>query len=190
VSQVADTIIPNLDTGGAYNDLTRGAGAGTSAGASSFRTTGFQNNGIDTANTDYFQVFLSAANGYGLSLSSITAVFAGTTSFSANHGVEMQWAYSFDGGVNLTLIGSSQFRIGNGSVTWDLSGTPALQGIAAGTDVTLRMYASGQTTTGGWGYIGDSGLQVYGTVIPEPSVLGLMLLGGLGVMRFARRRHA
>ena len=35
--------------------LSRGAGAAASAAANSFRTTGFQNNGISLTNTDYFQ---------------------------------------------------------------------------------------------------------------------------------------
>ena len=161
VSQVADSANANLDSGGGYNLLSRGAGAPATTGAG-FRTTGFQNNGIDTANADYFQIFLSAANGYALSLSGITGGYVGTGTFSADPGVSHQWAYSFDG-TSFSLIGDVTTRIGNGSSSFDFSGVSALQNIAAGTDVTLRYYASGQTTTGGWGF-SSQGFTVDGTL--------------------------
>ena len=161
VSQVADSANANLDSGGDYNLLRRGDGAPATTGAG-FRTTGFQNNGIDTANADYFQIFLSAANGYALSLSGITGSYGGTASFSADPGVSHQWAYSFDG-TSFSLIGDVTTRIGNGSSSFDFSGVSALQNIAAGTDVTLRYYASGQTTTGGWGF-SSQGFTVDGTL--------------------------
>ena len=160
-SQVADSANANLDSGGGYNLLSRGAGAPATTGAG-FRTTGFQNNGIDTANADYFQIFLSAANGYALSLSGITGGYVGTGTFSADPGVSHQWAYSFDG-TSFSLIGDVTTRIGNGSSSFDFSGVSALQNIAAGTDVTLRYYASGQTTTGGWGF-SSQGFTVDGTL--------------------------
>jgi hypothetical protein len=196
VNQVAnDVIAANLDTGGIYNDLTRGAGAGTSAGGSSFRTTGFQNNGIAVGNTDYFQFIVSAASGYTLSLTGITGAFAGTTTFSADPGVSHQWGYSFDGS-SFTLIDSPVARIGNGTSSFDLSGVGALQNVGASSDVYLRYYATGQTTTGGWGFFSTGGtasaLAVDGTisVIPEPSVFALISIGALGIVRFMRRRQA
>lgn len=196
VSQVAnDTIATGLDTGGIYNDLTRGAGAGTSAGSSSFRTTGFQNNGIDVGNTDYFQFIVSAASGYTLSLTGIDGAFAGTTSYSPSPGVDHQWAYSLDGS-SFTLIGSAVNRIGNGTSSFDLSGVGALQNIGDGTDVYLRYYATGQTSTGGWGFFSTGGtaqalaLDATLSAIPEPSVLALLSIGVLGVARFVRRRQA
>lgn len=196
VSQVAnDTIATGLDTGGIYNDLTRGAGAGTSAGNSSFRTLGFQNDGIDVGNTDYFQFIVSAASGYSLSLTGINGAFAGTATFSSAGGVDHQWAYSTDGS-SFTLIGSPVNRVGNGSSSFDLSGVGALQNMGAGTDVYLRYYATGQTTTGGWGFFSTGGtaqalaLDATLTAIPEPSVLALLSIGALGVVRFVRRRQA
>ena len=185
VSQVADSIDANLDTGSGLNDLTRGAGAGTSAGASSFRTTGFQNNGIAVGNTDYFQFSLSAAAGYTLSLNSLTGAFLGTTSFSVSPGVSHQWGYSFDNS-SYTLIGTAQARIGNGSTTFDFSGTSALQNVAASETVYLRYYASGQTTTGGWGFA-STGLTVDATLasaapVPEPATMGLLGLGALAMV--------
>lgn len=199
VSQVANSFDSDLATGGSYLDLTRGAGAGTSAGASSFRTTGFQNNGISTANTDYFQVILSADVGFSLSLSGINAYFNGTTTYPVSPGASMQWAYSLDGST-FTLIDSPVAKIGvatTSTTDFDFTGVSALQNVAAGTDVTLRMYATGQTSTGGWGFFspGGAGNEVAGLlingstqIIPEPSVFALLAIGGLAVTRYARRR--
>ena len=181
-SQSANTIGANLDTGSGLNDLIRGAGAGTSAGGSSFRTTGFQNNGINTANTDFFQFSLSAASSYTLSLNNIVGAFVGTTTFTVSPGVSHQWGYSFDNST-YTLIDVAQTRIGNGSSTFDFSGTAALQDVAASSTVYLRYYASGQTSTGGWGF-NSAGIQVDGDVVavPEPATMSLLGLGALAMV--------
>ena len=166
-TSTAEVYVANLD---ASPTLTRGASAAASAGNNSFRTVGFLNDGISVANTDYFENTFSAAPGYELSLSSIDASFAGTTSFSASPGVTMQYAYSLDG-TNFTLIGSPFVKIGNGAMTQiDLSGITALQNVPDNITVTIRLYASGQTTTGGWGYnsptAGTVGLAFGGSVTP------------------------
>jgi hypothetical protein len=83
-SSSADIFDANLDSS---NLLTRGSGAAASTATNSFRTQGFQNNGISTANTDYFQFTLSASSGNTLSLSTIDARFAGTATFAASPGV-------------------------------------------------------------------------------------------------------
>ena len=143
-------------------------------GANSFRTQGFQNNGISTANTDYFQFTLSATAGNLLSLSTIDARFAGTATFAAAPGVTSQFAYSTDG-INFTLIGSPQINIGTPStlVQINLTGITALQNVADGTTITIRFYASGQTLTGGWGFnspsAGTNGLAIGGTILPASS---------------------
>lgn len=194
-SQVADSYDANLDDSGSYLDLTRGAGAGTSSGNSSFRTVGFGSNGISTSNTDYFQVVLKAASGYELSLDGISAIFNGTSTYSADPGASMQWAYSTDGST-FTLIDSPVSKTGTASTytDFDFSGVGSLQGLSDSTEVTLRMYATGQTGTGGWGYFSPGGttpgLVVNGSlaVIPEPSVFALLAIGGLAAARFARRR--
>ncbi|MFN4256885.1 MAG: MopE-related protein, partial [Saprospiraceae bacterium] len=53
----------------------------------------------------------------------------------------------------------------------NLSGITALQNVAAGTTIYIRYYASGQTTTGGWGFSSSSnsvnGLAIGGTVSPS-----------------------
>src|SRR5260221_5415798 len=61
--------------------LTRGSGAAASTGNNSFRTVGFKNDGISTANSDYFQTILSAAPGFTMFLSTIDARFNGTSTF-------------------------------------------------------------------------------------------------------------
>ncbi|WP_438481088.1 PEP-CTERM sorting domain-containing protein [Oleiharenicola lentus] len=194
-TSTADIIAAHLDTGASFNTLTRGSTASASTGANSFRTQGFQNNGISTANTDYFQWVISAANDYTLSLSSISARFAGTPAYAATPGVSMQFAYSTDGST-FSLIGSpfSVTTTPSTSPTIDLSSILALQNINAATSITLRFYASGQTTTGGWGFnspsAGTHGLVLNGSTIaaiPEPStyaaVLGTVALVGVSMRR-------
>ncbi len=164
----ATTFNSNLVSASGANNITRGAGASASSGANSFRTTGFKNDGISTSNTDYFQITLTAADGYKLSLSTIDAKFNGTAGFYASPGVTSQFAYSLDGST-FTLIESPVQSTSLTMTQIDLSGIVALQNVAAGTTITLRYYASGQTTTGGWGFIssalGQNGLAIGGTVV-------------------------
>lgn len=136
--------------------LTRGSGAAESAGANSFRTVGFQNDGIAVTNNDYFQFQLAPLTGFEMSLSSIDGQVRGTNGYVTG-GVQNQFAYSLDG-TTFTLIGLPLSVTVNNSAlpTTDLSGITALQNIAAGTTVTFRFYASGQTTTGGWGFTSAS----------------------------------
>ncbi len=144
--------------------LTRGAGAPASAGANSFRTTGFRNDGISTSNTDYFEFTIRAATGNKASIASISANLNGTSSFSASPGTSNQFAYSLDGST-FTLIGSPTIRTGSGAIgPIDTTAVSELQNVPAGTTVTIRFYASGQTTTGGWGFFSADGLVVDGIV--------------------------
>lgn len=160
-TSTAEIYGPNLD---ASSVLSRGTGATASVGANSFRTTGFQNNGISTANTDYFQFTLSASSGFTMSLSAIDAKLAGTSSYAVTPGVSQQFAYSLDG-TTFTLIGSPTVTIGTPTtISVPLSGIPALQSVTSGTTVTFRYYASGQTSTGGWGF-NSSASGIYGLAI-------------------------
>jgi hypothetical protein len=154
----------------ASNSMTRGSGATSSSAGNSFRTTGFQNNGISTSNTDYFQITLSANSGT-MSLSSISAKLAGTATFAASPGVSSQFAYSLDGST-FTLINAPVVTIGSpATLSVDLSGVADLQFVAASVTVTIRYYASGQTTTGGWGFNSpsasstDDGLSIFGSIV-------------------------
>jgi uncharacterized repeat protein (TIGR02543 family) len=172
----ADIYNSNLD---ASSSITRGTGATASSGANSFRTTGFQNNGISILNNDYFQTTLSAADGFTLSIASINARCSGTASFHATPGVTSQFAYSLDG-TTFTLIGSPIQQTSLILPQIDLSSISALQNVAAGTTVTFRYYASGQTTTGGWGFSSSAsgvyGLSINGSVSAIPSALPVELV--------------
>ena len=156
----------NLDSA---NTITRGSGAAASAGNNSFRTVGFQTNGVSTANSDYFQVTLSVVSGCTLSLSSLDAQFNGTSTFAAAPGVTNQFAYSLDG-TTFTLIGSPFMLVGGPVIMppISLTGIGDLQNVPSSTTVYLRYYASGQTGTGGWGFYSPSassyGLEIGGTV--------------------------
>lgn len=173
----ATTFNSNLVLSSGANNITRGSSAASSAASNSFRTTGFQNNGISTSNTDYFQITLTAATGYKLSLSTIDAKYSGTQTFVGTLGVSSQFAYSLNG-TSFTLIGSPFTLTGTVPISMsqiDLSGISTLQNVAAGTTITLRYYASGQTTTGGWGFLsattsGTNGLAIGGTVTLASSV--------------------
>ena len=149
------------------NLITRGSTATASAAANSFRTTGFKNEGISVSNTDYFQTTLSVGGTNQLSLSDIAGKYAGTTTFVASPGVTSQFAYSLNGS-SFTLIGSPVTSTSLIITPIDLTGISALQNIPPNTTVTFRYYASGQTTTGGWGFtsnsVGDYGLTFGGTV--------------------------
>jgi hypothetical protein len=167
VTCAATTFHLNLDTLNGADNITRGPGAPASGGVHSFRTTGFQNNGISTSSGDYFQITLKAIPGYKVSLSSLDAKFNGTASFFSAPGVISQFAYSLDG-VSFTLIGNPVQSTALTMGQIDLAGIADLQHVYSGTTVTLRYYASGQTTTGGWGFYsvssGTNGLAVGGTV--------------------------
>ncbi|MFO0359030.1 MAG: beta strand repeat-containing protein [Flavobacteriales bacterium] len=163
----ATSLDANISAVGSNADVTRGAGASSSSGSNSFRTQGFQNNGINTSNTDYFQVTVVPNNGFKVSLSTIDANLIGTASFAASPGVSSQFAYSLDG-TNFTLIGSPSVTVGQpvSLPQIDLSGISALQNVSG--TITLRYYASGQTNTGGWGFnspsAGTNGLAIGGVV--------------------------
>ena len=172
----ATTFAANLVSASGANNIKRGSTAPFNAVANAFSTAGFQNNGISTANTDYFQVTLSAATNYQTSLSAINANFDGTSTFYATPGVTSQYAYSLDG-TNFTLIGSPITSTLLKPVAIDLSGITALQNVSAGTIITIRYYASGQTTTGGWRFYspsaGVNGLAIQGAVTCVPPTITL-----------------
>lgn len=177
-SATATTFSTNLVSSSGKNTITRGGTAGSSVGINSFRTTGFKNDGISTANTDYFQITLQATTGNKLSLSNINAKFKGTASFTgypSGSGVLSQFAYSLDG-TNFTLIGAPVLTKGDSSGEVDLpqqslSSVTALQNVPSSITVTLRYYATGETNTGGWGFFseasGVNGLTIGGTLQPS-----------------------
>ncbi len=157
--------------------LSRGINAAQSNANNSFRTTGFSNNGIAVTNTDYFQTSFTAEQEI-LSLTSIEGRVGGTATFytgspaiTPTPGVKIQFAYSLDGN-NYTLINSEITVTGDGPIgPINLAGISAIQNITPGTTVYFRFYASGQTTTGGFGFlspgVGQYGLQFNGRLKPS-----------------------
>ena len=175
-SMLPSSADPSLDGGLA---LVRGTKATASTANNSFRTEGFKDDGISIANTDYFEFALSVENGKALSLSQITAVLEGTDTFvsgSSHVGAANQFSYSINGGSHV-LIGNPTIItiISSSGMTVDLSGLNDLQNLPANTTVTFRFYASGQTTTGGWGFYSGSlstvGLGVVGTIAKAPPII-------------------
>lgn len=171
-SNVATSVAEIFDSGlDANNTLTRGPGAQANTANNSFRTTGFQNNGISTTNTDYFQMSFSPATGRTLSMNSISARFDGTATYRTNNnfgGVTNQFAYSTNG-TDFVLIGTPVVVTNTSSpVSFNVSSVPELQNLPDSATVTFRFYASGQTTTGGWGFhspsAGSYGLDVSGII--------------------------
>ncbi|MBU3715085.1 MAG: hypothetical protein FGM46_09090, partial [Ferruginibacter sp.] len=79
------------------------------------------NNGISTANTDYFQWAISSSS-TNMALRTLDARFNGTASFYAAPGVSNQFAWSTNG-TTFNLIGSPLIMTNTGSMpTIDLSG--------------------------------------------------------------------
>ncbi len=179
---VSGTATPATYTPTAYNStdldvasaLSRGANAAASAGTNSFRSVGFKNDGIATTNTDYFEFSLSSVAGQALSLTSLVANYNGTASYQASTGVSTQYAYSFNDSA-FTLIGSPTAVFYNTSTptTYSLSSVAALQNIPDNQTVYFRVYATGQTATGSFGYFSNTssgandGLMVNGSVSTE-----------------------
>ncbi len=184
----ATTFNSNLDATSALSEITRGSGSSSNVVANAFSTTGFQNNGISTTNTDYFQVTLKANSGHTLSLSEINANFDGTSTFYATPGVTSQYAYSLNG-TDFTLIGSPVTSTSLKPAAVDLTGVSALQSLPSTTTVTIRYYASGQTATGGWRFsspaAGVPGLAIGGSLscaIPSAPAAGNNARCGAGTV--------
>jgi hypothetical protein len=174
--------------------LSRGIGAPASVASNSFRTQGFGNDGISLSNTDYFEFTLtSALVNPTMSLSSIEMRFNGTTTYAATPGVTMAWAYSFDSS-SFTLL-DTFVQVGAGAGSFDLSSVPALQNISGVSSITFRFYASGQTSTGGWGFSNTStqspGLTLNGVIVPEPTTYGLIIIAiALFAISLLRRHYS
>lgn len=167
VTMAATNVSSSLDSNSAI--LSRGPSASGSAGGNSFRTQGFLNDGISVSNNDYFQTSLTATNEI-VSLTSIRAYVNGTSTFMATPGVDIQFAYSFNN-IDYILINSPIKKIGAGQIDdINLAGVNALQNIAPNTTVYFRFYASGRTTTGGYGFAspeeGAYGLEFNGRLKP------------------------
>lgn len=164
----------NASLSGSSAILSRGPGAPQSNANNSFRTNGFQNDGIATTNTDYFQTSFTAT-GNIMSITTINANIYGSSTFVATPGAKVQFAYSLDGST-YQLINSPANITSTNSVTtriiFNISNVSELQNITPNTTVYFRFYATGQSTGGTLGFSSESspgtiGLQFDGTFKPS-----------------------
>ena len=200
-SAAATTVDTNLTAA----PLTRGAGLTPSGLANGFSasdwniaTTSFAD---AQAAGDFYQLSFSVQPNATASLSSIDSVLRRSSGAAVPN---FQFAYSFDGFATQANAGSSfTFNIAdsNGAIapSVDLTSVTALQNIAGGTTVTLRLLAYGSTTTtstlaiGRQSSVAGSGvandLAINGTTaVPEPTTLAVVALAGTTLA--LRRRRA
>jgi len=171
----ATTRDANLSSVENYTLITRGADVSGSQGNHSFRSTGFGNAPISVTSDRYFQVIVNAIPGQEVSLSLIQGFATGTATFANAPGVTTQFAYSLDG-TTFTLIGTPQVSVGTSQpFSFDVSEVAALQNVRG--RIWLRYYATGQTTTGGWGLFSvggvnaRDGLAIHGTFEGYPMIV-------------------
>lgn len=164
----------NSSLSGSSAILSRGPGAPQSNANNSFRTNGFQNDGIATTNTDYFQTSFTAT-GNIMSITTINANIYGSSSFVATPGANVQFAYSLDGSTYQLINSPANITSGNSVTTriiFNISNVSELQNITPNTTVYFRFYATGQSTGGTLGFSSESspgtiGLQFDGTFKPS-----------------------
>jgi hypothetical protein len=175
------------------SQMTRGSAIGNNNAANGFRGLNFSNTGIALeGNNRFFQFTLEAAPQNTLTVNSIYGNFVGTGSFFTTTGVTVAYGYSLNGGTSFTQM--SSFNLGAaGNSTYTITGTEATN-LTDVSSVIFRMYASGNTTSGGFGLgsaatPGTIGLSVSGSVVPEPSTWALIGLGGAFILWRIRRRR-
>lgn len=176
------------------SQITRGSSIQANNAANSFRGVGFGNTGIDMlGNNRYFEFTLQTAPSHQFSVSSIYGNFNGTGTFFATTGVTVAYAYSLNGGTSFTQMSSFNLSTA-GNSTYSVTGADAAA-LTNVSNVVFRMYASGNTTTGGFGLQsaaspGTTGLSISGTVqaVPEPSTWALIGLGSAFVLWRMRRK--
>ncbi|MDX9751517.1 MAG: lamin tail domain-containing protein, partial [Flavobacteriales bacterium] len=166
---MATTIDANLES----SSLVRGSGVVASTLTNAFSASGWDAADLAgaIANEEFFEFAVEAASGYAVSLSTLDANFrrsgTGPNAF--------QWQYSLDGfatsGSNIGAAISFTGSGGNGTVQGqlNLSVLPALQDVAAGTVITIRLYGWGASGEGGTFAIGrlpGNDLAIGGTVDP------------------------
>jgi hypothetical protein len=181
---------------GAAVAVTRGSGVSGSALANSFNSTSYTVGGTignAAANGDFLQFSFVVPTNTTVSLSDLDANFRR----SSTGPDAFLWQYDVGGG--FVDIGSSFLFTDtntNGVNQTDvlLSGISALQNIAAGTNVSLRVLGAGATNSGGTfalGRLTGDDLVLNGTVsaIPEPTSLVLCTAAALSYGGAAWRKR-
>lgn len=164
----ATTNNANLNT----SVISRGAGLTTSSLGNAFSATNYSANGTKAdaiSNNKYFQFSISAKSGYKVSLSTLDAIFR-RSSTGPN---AFQWQYSLDGfatsGIDFgsSISYTSTATNGTKQTQISLSSISALQDVASGTTITIRLYGWGASQTGGTfalGRLAGNDLAIGGTV--------------------------
>jgi hypothetical protein len=166
----ATTFATNLTVGG----LTRGAGVGTTGSAA---TRGWGGNDWITTSAsaaasaaDTVSITIAANTGYQLSLSAISRFDYRRSSTGPASGV-LQYQVGSGAFTDITTLSYSSTASAGASLSpIDLSGIAALQNLATGTTVTLRIVNYGGSAAGGTWYLYDnanttaSDLEISGTV--------------------------
>lgn len=195
VTLTASTIDANLATGDGFNYLSRVGISSTGAG-NSFNSKGW-NPGAFNQNDKYFTFTIKAVDDFELNLTDLRAAMNGSNTGPRNG----RWGYSLDGGTTFTM--SSDYTIpyaapGSLNVVWDFDDFTTTNA------VVFRYWGWGPISIAGGATNASAGTEridaisgddliVNGTitqVIPEPSTICLIGLGLLGLVAFARRRHA
>jgi PEP-CTERM motif-containing protein len=185
-------IDPNLVTTTGFNTLSR-VTLGDNAGANSYNSNNWNITNTFSQSTNYITFTLQPQSGFQVNLTSLDYAINGSNTAPGMG----QWGYSTDGGVTFTL--QSTFALTNPQpsalATWnftDFSSTSAVE---------FRFWAFGATSINGGtattsgtvrvANIAGNDLVLNGSVvsaIPEPTTIGLISLGLVGVVAFARRR--
>lgn len=189
VSQVANVIDSNLDTSAGYNTLTR-VGLTPAAAGNSFNSSAWNTTATFTEGNKYLSFTLAPAPGYWITITSLQSTHNGsnTAPNTGRWGYRIgtgSWVYESDWTVTFAIA----------TRTWDFAD---VSNIVDPIEFRFWMYgttsiAGGTSTATGTGRIANvagNDLILNGsvTVIPEPGVFVLMAIGGLAILRFARRR--
>jgi hypothetical protein len=140
-----------------YGFSVASAGASNDWGGSGFSVTSTESAAIADSNFASFSI--TANSGYQESLTTIDAYTIRRSKTGPSTGI---WQYSVGGG-SFTDIGSAitwggtTTNAGNPEGSVDLSGISALQNVAPGTNVTLRVVTWGASSTGGTWYFNGNG---------------------------------
>ena len=191
----ASTVAANLDTTDGYDILSRVGLTGAAAG-NSFSSTTWNNTSTFNAANKYITFTINPLAGYQLNLTDLRAAMNGSPA-APNNG---RWGYSLDGGTTFTY--ESDYATPT-AATSTLNNVFDFTDFSTTSTVVFRFWEWGAVSISGGAAnaqgttrianISGNDLVLNGTVtqiIPEPSTIGLIGLGLVGLVAFARRRHA
>ena len=172
----------NLDANIASASLTLSGALTTTGSSNNLRSNGtyWGTTAPDLADAGYVQIALAAADGFEMTIETITGRVAGS---GTGVGGLDRWSASVDGGAYGWIIAAGA-TANNTAMSWNVDDT-------TGEDITLRYYASPTAAGGSWGFSGnnsatpaDQSIVINGTTqsVPEPATMGLLGLGALAMV--------